>query len=76
MVKHILFFFPICISEKDNLIRREKALEEKYKTKLSETEMLSNQLNESEENFEDILVKYKTNINSIRKGISNKRFKH
>ena len=55
--------------EKKNSEKREKILERKYKDKMDENLSLSNQLIENEENFDDMILKYKTSINSIRKDI-------
>ena len=55
--------------EKKNCEKREKILERKYKDKMDENLSLSNQLIENEENFDDMILKYKTSINSIRKDI-------
>ena len=54
---------------KKNYEKREKILERKYKDKMDENLSLSNQLIENEENFDDMILKYKTSINSIRKDI-------
>jgi len=51
--------------EKKNCENREKILERKYKDKMDENLSLSNQLIENEENFDDMILKYKTSINSI-----------
>ena len=55
--------------KKKNCEKREKILERKYKDKMDENLSLSNQLIENEENFDDMILKYKTSINSIRKDI-------